>query len=128
MTKIDLWPNEFGVTDENAPVAILREQASLLPEKTGWKLQGKVSTRVEGKSFEHYFYIVVPALDDYHYRLFKIKHEIEPYPLWIDSEVFPQTDYEVGTADEFIRALKTIFTSEQTKKLIGTLLRQIETY
>jgi len=128
MVKTDLWPNEFGITDENVPVAILREQASLLSEKTGWKLQGKVSTRVEGKNFENYFYIVVPALDDYHYRLFKVKHGIEPYPLWIDSEVFPQTDYEVGTADDFLRVLKTIFTAEQTKKLIGILLKQVDSY
>ena len=128
MVKTDLWPNEFCVTDENVPVAILREQASLLSEKTGWKLQGLVSTRVEGKNFENYFHIVAPALDDYHYRLFKVKHGIEPYPLWIDSEVFPQTDYEVSTADDFLQALKTIFSAEPTKKLIGILLKQIDSY
>ena len=126
MTKIDLWPTEFGVTDENMPVAILKEQASLLHEKTGWSLEGKVSTHVEGKSFEHYFYIVAPALDNYHYRLFKVKHEIEPFPLWIYSEALPNPEHEAGTSDEFIQALKAIFASEKTRKLVVTLLAQIK--
>jgi len=124
MTRIDLWPSDFGVPDENMPVTILRAQASLLYEKTGYKLEGSVSTQVEGEDFEHYFYIVAPALDSYHFRLFRVKHKIDPYPLWIYSDVLPKYEHEVATVDDFIKALRTIFASEKTKNLIVTLLAQ----
>ena len=124
MTSIDLWPNDFGVPDENMPVTILRAQASLLYEKTGWKLEGRVSTQADGENFVHNFYIVAPALDDYHFSLFKVRHQIDPYPLSILSDILPKYEYDVATPDEFIGALKTIFASEKTKKLIVTLLAQ----
>ena len=40
----DLWPKEFAPPTQVSPVAILREQAELLGEKTGGVVEGEVTT------------------------------------------------------------------------------------
>ena len=84
----NLWPEDIAVTDAVAPVSILKEQASLLGNRTRNLVEGSVSRRIDidsfgDDSFWYEFDLVAPALNRYQYRLFSIKHSINFYPLTI---------------------------------------------
>ncbi len=80
----DLWPDQLDAFNLKAPVAILREQATLLGQKTKNLVQAEVEngTNVNG-DFTYHFFIVAPTLNNYHYRLFTIEHKITLYPVQI---------------------------------------------
>jgi hypothetical protein len=76
----DLWPANIADSKLTTPVAILKEQAALLGEKTKQLVKGEVSTQTTGNLFVHHFYIVAPTLN-YKYELFTASHVINFYPL-----------------------------------------------
>ena len=60
----DLWPKEIGTAEITSPVAILREQASLLGQKTKNLVEADVSPlNNDTDTIFYHFYIVAPALD-----------------------------------------------------------------
>jgi len=138
-----LWPNDVAVVQKKAPVTILKEQASLLGQRT----KTLVTAEVKAVDSEHYdfafaFYIVGPALGNYRYKLFTVSHDVELYPVTIDlgdvewaSEVargiqarvqaeIPGTSIQAGTEQEFLECLRRIFASQKTRKVIGAILAQ----
>ena len=120
---LDLWPNDLGATDVVPPVVILRQQAALLGTRFKYAITGEVqSDDIDGK-FLHGFYIVAPALGDYHYLLFSIIHGIELYPLAIQG-VKDMTSLSCNDEQTFIGSLQGIFQSEWTRKVIASLLAQ----
>lgn len=119
----NLWPEDVAMTDALAPVTILKEQASLLGQRTRNLVEARVSQRQSSKfDFCYYFELVAPALDNYIYRLFQILHNVEFYPVWIDF--FEVSPIEVQNEDEFILELEKIFSSEKTKRIISSLIAQ----
>lgn len=127
----NLWPEDIAVSEVVAPVSILKDQASLLGERTKNLVEGRVTQRERFRKpdFVYDFYIVAPALNNYRYRLFSISHDVEFYPLAIDeSGVFDADgrDFEVQASneEEFLEALATIFSSERTKGIISSLIAQ----
>jgi hypothetical protein len=152
--KIDLWPAKFGDVDARLPLVILREQAALLGEKTGNLVQALVKSGPATSFFksdtgkranvgwnspeasdaeldergaaharlEHRFQLVAPALDNYKYELFTIEHRVEaPYPLRLthDGKVT-----EVKSEKQLLDHLGRIFNSDNTKRVIATLIQQ----
>jgi hypothetical protein len=121
-----LWPEDIAVTDAVAPVVILKEQASLLGQRT----QNLVEARVyPGQShyieypFVYYFELIAPALDNYRYRLFGISHGVEFYPVRMEFEEFD--GYRDAISErEFMEELAKIFSSERTKRIISSLIAQ----
>ncbi len=142
---IDLWPSEFSTVDQRSPLTILKEQASLLGEKTqniviaeleytppagGW--------RQNNYPFKYGFLLTCPALGNYRFGLFSIAYDIEMYPVSfiLDSdvaeEIIEQTHLEPGmngelkasNEEEFIEILKRIFSSRKTARVIRALLSQ----
>ncbi len=129
----DLWP-EIEQSKVVPPVAILREQAAALGEKTGHLLEGRVDTRLdEGGKLIHSFYLVAPTLDNYSYRLFSITHGAAIYPVTVqhprrmDSvrRPFPQT-LRISSEKELLTYLREVLNSEKTKKILGSLLAQVK--
>ncbi|NJM27682.1 MAG: hypothetical protein HC856_04560 [Pseudanabaena sp. RU_4_16] len=172
-TKIEsLWPDDFGPIEVIPPVAILRQQAYILGQKTRNILEGEVSSQpsyieppikphkrtndavagtlslkvipsplfaassTEDSDFEddeiihmgdklpnalrHSFYIKAPALGGYRYRLFSASHKavsIYPLSIYFDGKTGGVADEE-GLRD----ALRDIFASESTKKVIQALM------
>jgi hypothetical protein len=121
-----LWPEDIAVTDAVAPVVILKEQASLLGQRT----QNLVEARVHpgqlhyvGYPFVYYFELVAPALDNYRYRLFGISHGVEFYPVRIEFEEFDGYRDAISES-EFMDELAKIFSSERTKRIISSLIAQ----
>jgi hypothetical protein len=124
----NLWPDDIGAEEELVtPVAILRGAASQLGERTQQLITGDVATGMYGDSFLHEFYIVVPSLDHYRYKLFYIKHPLDSfYPLsgvLLEAGIAKQS--ELSSEEEFQDWLKQILSSASTKKLINTMLAQV---
>jgi len=90
MTKTeDLWPSDLGLETIVTPVSLLRTQANLLGERTRGMLVGEVKTWTTGDTIHHALDVVVPALDDYKYRLLKVHHPAMLYPVFVDQEPMP---------------------------------------
>ena len=121
--QIDLWPKAKFETDLVTPVSILRRQAALLGEKTQQLVTADVSTSTIGGLVEHSFRLVVPALDNYKYELFRVTHKVDQlYPLigFFEDKGIP------GLRDQsaFVQWLKEILSSESTLKKIDSLMAQ----
>ncbi len=70
----------------------------------------------------HSFYITAPALGGYRYKLFSVSHKaISIYPLSISFDGKPS---KATNEEEFRTALRDIFASERTKKVVQSLLAQ----
>ncbi len=113
----DLW-GDVQASGVRTPVAILREQASLLGKKTQQVVEAEVETQVFDKLFLHAFNLVVPALSYYRYNLFTVKHGIDFYPLDVGIGSYLKTE------DEFLKWLGAQLSSPETKRIIGNLLAQ----
>lgn len=119
-----LWPNDLAtvVTVQLLPEDILREQAGALDRVTGGRLRGEVERGSQGEWVTVNFYVVAPRLEDYKYRLFKVRHKVpDPFaPLEIidDSKVVRR----VRSRAEFEKSLSDIFASEATRSIVGQLL------
>jgi hypothetical protein len=136
----DLWPKDIGQTALRAPVTILREQASLLGEKTQNLVKADVDTLSPhspynqfGAEFVHRFYLIAPALDDYRYKLFEITHPVDLYPVnfHLDEDIQEELLAKNGkeplsaqTEDELTNILGKILNSEKAKHVVRALLAQ----
>jgi hypothetical protein len=121
----NLWPEDLG-GDQNVvtPTTVLKEAAAQLGRQTRQLVRARVSTDVRGDSLEHTFWIEVPSLE-YRYELFRLQHPVDSfYPLhtgqWVDRQ-----EVVIRSEDELKEYLRDIFGSEHTKRLVGTLLRQV---
>lgn len=121
----DLWPAYFGETDVNPPVVILREQGAFLGQQLKNRIKGSVKSTDSGEKLRHDFYIVVPPLGNYHYRLFAVQHDIGFYPLVI-SQYKDMNEIKCQTEEEFVAALRDVLNSEWTHRVIACLAAQIE--
>ena len=134
----DLWPDDIkAVTKIKAPVAILREQAALLGNKTDNIVTAEVSSYepsgLKANQFYYVFYMEAPVLGGYRYNLFTISHDIELYPVYFTVEESIMKKASDGEAikanseEEFIGILKKIFDSDKTKGVIGAIFTQSST-
>ncbi|MDM8530493.1 hypothetical protein QUF63_04925 [Anaerolineales bacterium HSG25] len=147
---IDLWPNDITVDQVSvrAPVNILREQASVLAQKTQnlvkadvqpyerefWELGKDVVGIKEpldmpSQPFKYSFELVAPVLNNYSYLLFAIFHNVDMYPtqvklaksLHVDKET---RELSANTEEEFLTILGDIFKAPKTKTIIQSLIAQ----
>jgi len=136
---IDLWPQDLQADErQRAPVTILKEQASLLGQKTRNLLEAEVRQRAarQGFSLDVFFfdfYLVAPALGHYRFKLFSAWHDIRFYPLFVqldedlEREVCHKGEREVrvDSEEEFLQILRKIFASQKTRGVIQALLAQV---
>jgi hypothetical protein len=111
------------------PIAILKELANALARKTKGLLVGKIEqTTFSDDSKDEFilrFYITVPSLNNYRYEVFNITHDIDFYPLKIESSNGELSGKD-KTPEELENTLKEIFLLSQIKKVINGLLAQIK--
>jgi len=136
----DLWPKDLALSKVRTPLAILKEQASLLGQRTGGLVTAEIrryerppAIRLEDTDFGYGFDVVAPALGGYRYRLFSIYHGIALYPVTIelDDEAMLEIDPEskgraVAALDEaaFVRVLERIFKAKKARRVIEALWAQ----
>ncbi len=142
---IDLWPEGIETNRVKSPVTILREQGSLLGQKTKNLVQAEVmEASGQHNEFVYSFFIVAPALSHYRYKLLTIRHDVGLYPVKIDveerivQEISPQFQYEqvnpdgeliktyleANSEEEFLELLREIFKSEKAIAVVTSLLSQ----
>jgi len=142
----DLWPQELESTKIRPPVSILKEQASLLGQKTKNLVEGLVTRTGAEEDLSYSFYLNAPALNNYRYLLFTMHHDIRMYPLYIhvEEEILKEVNPDLyntwkglmatlkaSTHNEkadneaqFLELLKKIFSSTKTKQLIAAMISQ----
>jgi|HubBroStandDraft_5_1064220.scaffolds.fasta_scaffold266061_2 hypothetical protein len=122
----DLW-GEIPVDDVRTPVTILREQAALLGPKTKNIIEARVSTLARDGHFYHSFDLIVPALDNYIYELFRVDHDVTLYPIYTPNDeksTFRGSKISLKTEEEFTDWLRHRLSSHETRKIISSLLAQ----
>lgn len=135
----DLWPEDVGQGSVlDAPVSILKEQAALLGQKTDNVVEAKVEVVRTGvgdfldHDFRYDFWIVAAALGPYQFRIFRIGHQVDLYPVNISvdrdihEEIAPDTRpyLRSDSPDDFRELLRQIFGAEKTKSIINALVAQ----
>lgn len=123
----NLWPTDFGELAERTPVAILREQAQALGQRTANIVVGRVSSGSAGPggNFIHHLSLYSSPLG-YSTELLWIDHGIDLYPVQIRVPGDPNTNTPIVAANpsEFAAQLKDVFSREKTKKTIASLIAQ----
>lgn len=123
MAEPDLWPADIIDESVTTPVSLLKQQAAALAKRTNGLVEGQVTSYTDRSGrLAHSFKLVVPVLDDYVYELFKIRHDVNIYPLHAS---FQGVDYEIVSEKELIEWLRdSVLSSGETKRVLSTLVAQ----
>lgn len=120
----DFWPDLSDTGNIPTPVSLMRAQAALLGQKTNQQVTANVqSLGVSPGAFAWSFQLYSSALGPYRYELFRVNHPIQLYPATFIWENHPLKI--VNSETDFKDYLKEIIGSDQTKKLLQSLLAQI---
>lgn len=138
---IDLWAEDIGLIAVKTPVAILKEQASLLGRKTKNLLVGEITAWSPSPcQFGYRFNISAPAIN-YKYSLFAIYYDINMYPMGmiLDESVADELRLnerykdlvadqnkvtQIASEEMLIEILGIILKSHRTKQVVNSLLAQ----
>ena len=121
----DLWPVDIATTELRSPVAILREQATLLADKTEGLIVGNVRTVTLAEQLQHTFMFVAPALSHCTFDLFNFTHGPSLYP--VDASNQEGKVIRIESEEEFMNFLRDLFSSERTKQIIHSLIAHSRT-
>ena len=133
MAAQNLWGEIPSAGNIRTPITILKEQAALLGQATNNVLQGDVTfsggadyrTIFAGYTYDFTvtLFIVAPALDYYRFAILQVVYNINIYPLVVRNLA---DDFTHDCTDEasFLNAIKEILSSEETHRIIQTLLSQ----
>ena len=128
----DLWGNGIATAEVVTPAAILRQQASLLGPKTKNLVEAEVKVRTDPdeNGFILDFNLVVPALGGYRYRLFRLEHGPELYPVTVGEGLRPQLapieGYRLRSEKELLDYLGEVLSSKRTTELVAALRAQAQ--
>jgi hypothetical protein len=122
---LDFWPEIE--TNIRTPVTILKQQASLLGKHTSNLLEARVVSQPWGDGFIHRFLIELPTID-YTFELFRVSHDVNLYPVRIDSGRYGDVALKepLPSEEAFVNWLKAVLNSAETKRILSTLLAQAE--
>src|SRR5260370_25122597 len=90
-TKEDFWPADIAQTTLVTPVFIMREQATLLGEKTKQLISAAVVgiPSASNSLFIWSFQLSSAALGTYKYEVFRVVHPLTLYPVTFNWEYSP---------------------------------------
>jgi hypothetical protein len=124
---VDFWP-DISASKPRTPLSLMKQQAALLGKHTNNLLEAEVETTSSGDKLFHRFIIVAPSLD-YRYQLFGVTHGVTLYPVQVLSAPPSGTIVPIGGIEDegmFVNWLKAVLSSEETKRILGSLLAQAE--
>lgn len=118
----NLWPDDINVDEAviKTPSHILRQQASLLGQKTRNLVKARVYHKQEGENFSYRLELVGNIIE-YDCTLLTISHGIEIYPVEIKAKELVE---KVENENQFIETLREILNLASTKKLIRAIIAQ----
>lgn len=121
MEPDNLWGDLTGITGFKTAAALLKEQADILSQITASSVTATVIQSVEDSTITVDLYLKGRRLEKYSNNLLTIEHGVEGYPFKIRDHLLGK-DYEANNAEEFKQVLNTIFSSKETRNLIGSLM------
>ena len=126
----DLWGAAFVVDPiESAPIALLREQAEALTERTGGRLEGVVLVDADKRHVWASLCVKAPSLQDYTYKLLSVAHSLaadpdNPATLSVHDTFGEERDpIEIEGMEEFRRWLEVVLSSGSARAVVINLLR-----
>jgi hypothetical protein len=128
---LDFWPDIGDTKPKVTPLSLMKQQAALLGRHTGNVLEGRVRSTTFRGGVNHTFVIAAPALD-YQYELFNVSHTmVDIYPVTVVSaprvgEGPLEKPPVLRSQEEFLQWLKDVLSSDTTKRVLGSLLAQVE--
>ena len=126
-SRLSLWPEDIAEPDRDAPVAVLRMQASELEKLSGGKLKAEIRSDYyeEKHAFGHGFYVsarYASAADFYVARVLRLRHGESPYPATVTSAFLDSEDEVVARSREELEGvLRRVFTSQGVKDAVRTI-------
>ena len=122
----NLWSAVHDLEAEVAPFTILKQQASNLTQATKGILEGSIGRSAVNDRVFLSFRLIAPVLDHYSFDLFSARHDIlASYPIDIFPEKTLKEEFiRASDADEFIRVLQAMLTSENTQQILRSLIAQ----
>jgi hypothetical protein len=122
--QTSLWPDEVAVPQDDAPVAILREQADALAVVTAGEVRAEVSSMNAGdRSSYRHKPILRPARhvsgEFYGYPVVSVMHGLTPCPVSVSSDFSKET--KAKNADELRKALAAVFRVREVVEAVRTL-------
>jgi hypothetical protein len=124
----DYWPDDIGDVTDPEPVALLKEQASLLGAKTRNAVEGVVRTSTEGGTAYYSLYLKAESLGDYLYKLLDIARPAigrdDAYPVTAQSSAGGPA-VEIPDRDEFRKWLRAQLSSDYVRRAIANLLHYV---
>jgi hypothetical protein len=121
---LDLWP-DIHAAKPRTPLSIMKQQAVMLGKHTSNLLEAEVTTDIYDGDFRHRFVIAVPALD-YRYELFTVSHDPMLYPITVLHPITVSLVPKLRNEQEFVDWLKNVLNSDDTKRILASLLAQAE--
>ena len=126
MCAENLWGSLEGFKKIKTPLLILREQAELLTQATQGILKGYIRVKSERGSIELSFYILAEQLNQYKYEVLRIVHEVKIYPVQVRNLVESKGWKNCENEAIFLGEVRSILSSQETRKIIESLLSQSE--
>ena len=129
------WPTESELKTQpeepQSPWHILNAEAEQLETQSEGKFAGQVTETVREEEVTYAFYIVVPQLRDYMYRLFEARmtNYLNPYP--VEFRLFakdPKNNQQARcyTPEELRQKLTEWIQSPITRLILSALTQQID--
>ncbi|MBD2490572.1 hypothetical protein [Aulosira sp. FACHB-615] len=124
----NLWGELPKNVEVRTPYLILKEQASILTQMTQGLLIGEVDRRpsLDQDIFSVRLMIKVPALNSYTYSVVEVIYPLQLYPLEIRDLTGSFRDVQCSSEQEFEVSLGQILSSDPIKRVISTLLTEIQ--
>jgi hypothetical protein len=123
----NLWGELPKNAEVRTPFLILKEQASILTQMTNGLLIGEV-IRVQSRDPEFWVIlrIKVPALNSYTYSVVEVRYPPHIYPLTVIDLNGSGSPVKCSSEEEFEAILSQILSSDPVKRVISTLLADIQ--
>ncbi len=116
------WPQLNADPPGETPEDLLRQQADLLADQTQGLLRGAVEIGSHGEWITLDLFVVAPRLNDYSYRLFKVRHKpTNPFDR-IEIVVSSRDIRRVTGRDNYEREVENLIGSQETASVLGELL------
>lgn len=136
-TKIkSLWGNFSELDNIQSPYIILKNQASKLTHLTNNLLVGNVEKFLfqDNRQYQNasVLKIEVPSLKNYSIEVVRIDYNFDLYPLLLKSKVIDiglfglSKSKECASENDLNKALEEVLSSNKVKRIIGTLLKEVE--
>jgi hypothetical protein len=125
----DFWPSEIPDPDDPSPVALLKEQAELLADKTQGEIEAVVTMYIEEGIAYHFLFLKPRLFGDFQYRILSISYPVsspasEVYPITAEVSGHGPTNVAkvtLSNEDEFRSWLRSQLSSESIRSTLGTL-------